>query len=59
MKKIYSEVYEQDVYIHLEKGYPHCTCSRCGKELKEWYVIQDEDAMELSYLGKECIKHLR
>ena len=41
------------------RGWHYERCTRCGKPLKKiWYVVQDEDDVEIAYLGAECVKHL-
>ena len=57
--KQYSTLLSKDIYVHLEK---HETqqfeCSRCGKAIKNFYVVQDDDGVECLYLGMCCIKKL-
>ena len=39
---------------------PYCECTRCGKDIKKiMYVVQDENDVEVEYLGSECIKHFK
>ena len=59
-KEITSKNYGK-VYIlkyKSEQPYPYCECTMCGKPIKRtMYVVQDENDIELEYLGSECIKH--
>ena len=55
----YSALLNKNVDIHLEKHeIPQIECSRCGKLIKNFYVVQDEDGIECLYLGMCCIKKL-
>jgi len=39
---------------------PYCECSMCGQYIKRtMYVVQDENDIEVEYLGSECVKHFR
>ncbi len=60
MKKIYSELYGEEIILKFEKhDKPQLNCSRCGRLLKSFYVIQGcKTGIEHAYIGKECIKHL-
>ena len=37
----------------------HEFCTRCGKPLKSHYfVVQDQEDIEIAYLGADCVGHL-
>lgn len=53
----WSYVANDYVTIHTEThSSPYIECSRCGKILKKFYVVQDSDGVEVAYLGSCCIK---
>lgn len=61
----YCDIVDEDVDILLyedkrKKEIPYCTCSRCGKGIKnKMYVVQSKDTgLEHFYLGSECIKKI-
>lgn len=60
MKTKYSEVFEQDVVMRWEKhDAPYIECFRCGKPLKNFWVIQSkETGIELAYVGSCCVDHI-
>jgi hypothetical protein len=59
-KIMYSDVYGEKVRLIYEKhNRPYIECTRCGKDLTSFYVVQGlETGIEHAYLGRECIKHL-
>lgn len=60
IKTIWSDILGEEVEIIKEThDRPQVTCTRCGKDLKTFYVVQSvETGVERMYLGAECIKHL-
>ena len=57
--EMWSEVLEANVTALFEThDVPQVNCSRCGKPLKQFYVVIDDAGIERMYLGTCCINKL-